>query len=75
LGPEREITTYHEAAGTDRAMQLAFCREIAARGVYVAPAWHHGLCAAHTDELVDEVADRAEQSARAVLARSGPDGA
>ena len=43
-----------------------------ARGVYVAPAWHHGLCAMHTDDLVDQVADLAEQSARAGAAYAAP---
>jgi glutamate-1-semialdehyde 2,1-aminomutase len=68
LDPEREVTTYREAGRMDKALQQAFCREMAARGVYVAPAWHHGLCAMHTDALVDQIVDRAEQSARSAAA-------
>lgn len=74
LDPEHEVTTYREAAPMDRAMQQSFCREMASRGVYVAPAWHHGLCAMHTDELVDQIVDLAEQSARTVAAHVSPGG-
>ena len=74
LDPERAVTTYRDAASIDKVMQHAFCREMDTRGVYVAPAWHHGLCAMHTDELVDQVADLAERSARAVAAYAAPAG-
>jgi glutamate-1-semialdehyde 2,1-aminomutase len=71
LDPDREVTNYREAAQADKALLPAFCREMHARGVYVAPAWHHGLCALHTDALVDQVVALAEDSARAVVARPG----
>jgi glutamate-1-semialdehyde 2,1-aminomutase len=74
LDPERAVTTYRDATSIDKVMQHAFCREMDTRGVYVAPAWHHGLCAMHTDELVDQVADLAERSARAVAAYAAPAG-
>ena len=51
-------------------MMSAFCREMHPRGVYVNPAWHHGLCAMHTEALVDEVIELAAQSAGAVAQRA-----
>jgi hypothetical protein len=49
-------------------MLLRFAREMHARGVYVNPAWHHGLSAVHTDALVDQICQAAEESARALFA-------
>ncbi len=46
----------------------AFCREMYSRGVYVNPAWHHGVGAMHTDELIDRIAAAAHDSARALTA-------
>ena len=47
-------------------MMNRFCREMFQRGIYVNPAWHHGLCAMHTEALVDQIVDAAAESARAV---------
>ena len=66
LDPAVEVASYRQAAGWDRALMNAFCREMHARGVYVNPAWHHGLCAMHTEALVDRVIEAAADSARAV---------
>jgi glutamate-1-semialdehyde 2,1-aminomutase len=66
LDPSVEVTTYRQAARFDRRLLNDFCREMYARGVYVNPAWHHGLCAAHTSELVDRIVSAASESARAV---------
>jgi glutamate-1-semialdehyde 2,1-aminomutase len=68
LDPDIPVTGYRQAARLDRAMLQAFCRETHRRGVHVAPAWHHGLCAMHTTSLVDEAVEAAVQSARAVAA-------
>jgi len=66
LDPKTEVTRYRQAATFDRTMQNLFSREMHQRGVYVNPAWHHGLCAMHTDALVDQVVEAAASSARAV---------
>ncbi len=66
LDPRVEVTRYRQAAVLDWDMMSAFCREMYARGVYVNPAWHHGLSCLHTEALVDEVCEKAAQSARAV---------
>lgn len=66
LDPDREVTTYAQAAKFDREMLNRFAREMHARGIYVNPAWHHGLSAVHTDALVDRICEAAEESARAI---------
>lgn len=66
LDPHREVTGYRQAAGYDRAMLLAFCREMDTRGVHVSPAWHHGIGAMHTYAIVDQIVDAAYGSARAL---------
>ncbi len=66
LDPRTEVTHYRQAAKLDRTMQHLFCKEMHERGVYVNPAWHHGLSALHTDALVDQVVEAAAASARAV---------
>lgn len=68
LDPTVEVTQYRQAARYDRAMQLAFCREMYRRGVYTTPVWHHGISALHTSELVDQVVEAAAQSARSIVA-------
>jgi hypothetical protein len=37
------------------------------RGVYVNPAWHHGLSAMHTPEQVDQIVGAAAESAREIV--------
>ena len=64
--PRVEVTRYRQASALDWGMMSAFCREMYARGVYVNPAWHHGLSALHDEALVDEVVEKAADSARAV---------
>jgi glutamate-1-semialdehyde 2,1-aminomutase len=66
LDPAVEVTTYRQAARFDREMLVRFAREMHGRGIYVNPAWHHGLSCVHTDGLVDQVCEAAEASARAV---------
>ena len=66
LDPDREVTTYAQAAKFDRDMLNRFAREMHERGVYVNPAWHHGLSAVHTDALVDQICEAAEASARVI---------
>src|SRR5439155_26975233 len=51
----------------DRDLLTAFAREMHARGVYVNPAWHHGLSAVHTDAQVDQICEAAEGSARSIV--------
>lgn len=70
LDPRVPVTGYAQAARLDRPMMHAFCREMDRRGIYVNPAWHHGLSALHTAALVDRVVEHAAESARAV-ARAG----
>ena len=70
LDPDVEVTGYRQAAGWDRDLLNAFCREMHARGVYVNPAWHHGLSAMHSEALVDRVVAAAADSARAVNRRA-----
>lgn len=66
LDPDVEVTRYRQAARLDKSMLNAFCREMHRRGIYVNPAWHHGLSALHTEALVDQVVACAAESARAV---------
>ena len=68
LDPDVEVTRYRQAARLDKPMMNAFCREMCARGVYVNPAWHHGLSSMHTEAAVDQIVDAAAESARAVAA-------
>lgn len=72
LDPDEEVRGYRQAARRDADMLLAFCREMYLRGVYVAPAWHHGLSAAHTDALVDQIVARAAESAHALVVQGAP---
>jgi glutamate-1-semialdehyde 2,1-aminomutase len=64
LAPDVEVVSYQQAAGFDRDLLTAFAREMYARGVYVNPAWHHGISAVHTDAEVDRICAAAEESAR-----------
>lgn len=66
LDADTAVTNYRQAARHDKRLLHAFCREMHERGVYVAPAWHHGLCALHTAELVDHIIAMAAESARRV---------
>ena len=70
LEPSTEVTTYRVAATYDRAMQRSWCAEMALRGVYTTPVWHHGISSAHDDEDVRRITDAAYESARAVVAAS-----
>lgn len=67
LDPKVEVTRYRQAAKHDWSSMSAFCREMYDRGVYVNPAWHHGLSAVHTESQVDEVVEKAAESARAIV--------
>jgi glutamate-1-semialdehyde 2,1-aminomutase len=69
LEPQIEVTTYRSAATFDRAMQRAWCAEVATRGVYSTPVWHHGISSAHDDDDVRRISDAAFDAARAILAR------
>jgi glutamate-1-semialdehyde 2,1-aminomutase len=69
LEPDVEVRSYRQAARLDRDLLTAFAREMHARGVYVNPAWHHGLSAVHTDAQVDRICAAAEESARALAGR------
>lgn len=66
LDPREEVTHYRQAARFDRELLNRFCQQMHQRGVYVNPAWHHGLSAAHTPELIDQIVDAAGESARAI---------
>lgn len=67
LDPVREVTTYRVAATYDRSMQRAWCAEIASRGVYSTPVWHHGISSVHSDDDVRRIADAAYEAARTVF--------
>jgi glutamate-1-semialdehyde 2,1-aminomutase len=64
LDPATPVTRYRQAASWDRTTMQAFCRAMDARGVYVNPAWHHGISAMHTTADVDAIVEAAHQSAR-----------
>lgn len=70
LPANEEVTHYRQAARQDKDVLNAFCREMFRRGVYVNSAWHHGLSALHTEEIVDRVIELAAESARAIVAGS-----
>ncbi len=63
LDPHIEVVSYQQASRLDTAMQRAFCRAMDKQGVYVNPAWHHGLCAMYTDAIVDDVVTIAGEAA------------
>lgn len=67
LDPNVEVTRYRQAARLDKILMNAFCREMYQRGVYVNPAWHHGLSSAFTEAHVDRVVETAAEAARAVV--------
>jgi glutamate-1-semialdehyde 2,1-aminomutase len=67
LDPKVEVTNWRQAARMDKEMMNRFCREMHARDIYVNPAWHHGLCAMHTEALVDQIVEAASESAREVV--------
>ena len=67
LDPRIEVTSYRQGARLDKTMMNQFCLEMYQRGMYVNPAWHHGLTAMHTEALVDEIVEAAAESARAVM--------
>lgn len=71
LDPSIAITTYRAAAAYDRAMQRAWCSEIASRGVYSTPVWHHGISSAHDDVDLLRITDAAYEAASAVVAVTG----
>jgi glutamate-1-semialdehyde 2,1-aminomutase len=66
LDPEVEVMTYKQGTRFDKDLMNAFCREMYARGVYVNPAWHHGISAMHSEADVDQIVAAAEEAARAV---------
>jgi glutamate-1-semialdehyde 2,1-aminomutase len=66
LDPRVEVTNWRQASKMDKTMMNLFCREMHGRGIYVNPAWHHGLSAMHTPALVDQILEAAAESARAV---------
>ena len=68
LDPDAEVMGYRQAARRDLALLYRFCQEMDVRDVHVAPTWHHGLCAAYTTDMVDQVIACAGESA-IVIAR------
>ena len=70
LDPSTDVTMYRVAATYDRAMQRSWCAEMATRGVYSTPVWHHGISSAHTDDDVRRITEAAYDAARAVVATS-----
>ncbi len=66
LNPATKISRHEQAAASDQELLRQFCREMHQRGVYVNPAWHHGISAMHDDSLVDSIIDATESSARAI---------
>ncbi|TAK25962.1 MAG: aminotransferase class III-fold pyridoxal phosphate-dependent enzyme [Chloroflexota bacterium] len=66
LDSASRVETYAQAAGLDRTMMNAFCREMHARGVYVNPAWHHGISAMHTEADIDAIVAAAGEAARSI---------
>jgi len=66
LDPKIAVTNYRQAAGFDRRLLQLYCAEMYRRGVYVNPAWHHGLSALHSSELVDQIVLASAESAREV---------
>ncbi len=63
MDPDQEVRNYRQAAGQDKLLLDLFCRAMYERGIFVAPAWHHGLCALHTEDLVDHIVACALDSA------------
>ena len=47
------------AGDTDLAQMRAFCREMIARGVYLHPHHNWFLCAAHTEEDIEFLLEKA----------------
>lgn len=68
LDPDVAVRSYRQAARLDRSMMNAFCRAMHERGVFVNPAWHHGISAMHVEADVAQIVAAAEDAARAVAA-------
>ncbi len=66
LAADEPVMHYRQAALQDRRLLHAFCLGMHERGVHVVPAWHHGLCAMHTEALVDGIVERVQECARQV---------
>lgn len=72
LDPAVEVTSYRQAASWDRDLFNHFCRAMHERGVYVNPAWHHGISAMHTADQVDQIVTAAAESARLIASQRVP---
>jgi len=68
FGIEGEPRRYADVAGADHATEYRFYRDAMDAGVYLAPGWHHGISAAHTDADLDEALDRLAGAARRTAA-------
>ena len=66
FGLEREPTTYRQAALYDRELARRFFRAALEEGVYFHSAWHHGLCAMHTEADLEQALSGIEAAARRV---------
>lgn len=71
LDADQEVRTYGQASRHNRRQFHMFCRLMHARGVYCAPAWHHGISAAHTEAHIDALIEAAAASARVLIAGQG----
>ncbi len=69
LPPGEEVWSYAQAARHDRARFQEFCRLLHERGVYCAPAWHHGVSASHTPAQIEALIEAAAVSARQLADR------
>ena len=66
FGLDSEPTTYRQAALYDRELARRFFRAALEEGVYFHYAWHHGLCAMHTEADLERALSGIEAAARRV---------
>ena len=69
LPPDEEVRSYAQASRHDKTRFQAFCRFMHERGIYCAPAWHHGVSASHTAAQIDALIEAAATSARLMADR------
>ena len=66
FGLDSEPTTYRQAARYDRELARRFFRAALEEGVYFHSAWHHGLCAMHTEADLEHALSGIAAAARRV---------
>ena len=68
FGIDEEPLDYRDVAMADRDTELRFYGHALDEGVYLGHSWHHGITAAHTDEILDAALERLGRAAERTVA-------